>query len=425
MNKKQQYRELMLKARAIAVAAEQESRGFTAEEQAKVAQLMSEAKAVKAELEQEAKDRAVIDEVNAFFASDGEDQGHGGQAAKGRTMGEQFVNSPDFQSWLKQKSVNGYIPDSVKGLSSPPIQFKSLLAGRKALVTGDSDTSAGAFVQTDYTGSYEPLGRQPLTLRQLVSPGQTTSDTVHFVRQTTAVQQAAPVAEANVTDYSGATGEVSGEKPEGTLAFVPVTENVKTIAVWIPATKRALSDAAQIRTIIDQELRSDLEEELEDQMLNGDGVGENFTGILNTTGILTQDWDTDLLTTTRKAKTTVRTTGRSTPSAWLINPSDWETIDLLQDDQGRYYHGGPFAAGPQTLWGIPVVETETIDEGTALLGDFRKATLWDREQASISISDSHADFFIRNMIAILAEMRAAFGVRRPTGFVSVDMTSGS
>ena len=44
--------------------------------------------------------------------------------------------------------------------------------------------------------------------------------------------------------------------------------------------KRALSDAAQIRGIIDQELRDDLAEELEDQILNGNGVGENFTGML-------------------------------------------------------------------------------------------------------------------------------------------------
>ena len=157
MNKKQQYRDLMLKARAIAVAAEQEGRAFTDDEKAKVAQFMTEAKALKAEMEQEAKDREIIAEVNAFFASDGEDQGNGGQAAKGRTMGEQFVNSPDFTAWLKQKSVGGRIPDSVKGLSSPPIQFKSLLAGRKALITGGSDTSAGAFVQTDYTGLYETL----------------------------------------------------------------------------------------------------------------------------------------------------------------------------------------------------------------------------------------------------------------------------
>jgi HK97 family phage major capsid protein len=59
------------------------------------------------------------------------------------------------------------------------------------------------------------------------------------------------------------------------------------------------------------------------------------------------------------------------------------------------------------------------------MGDFRKAVVWDREQANIQVSNSHEDFFIRNMVAILAEMRAAFGVIRPTAFCVIDLESGS
>jgi HK97 family phage major capsid protein len=94
---------------------------------------------------------------------------------------------------------------------------------------------------------------------------------VEFVRQLTQVNAAAPVAEANVTDFTGATGQVQGLKPEGSMTFEKVTETVKTIAVWIPATKRALSDAAQLRGLIDDELRADLAEELENQMLRRRG----------------------------------------------------------------------------------------------------------------------------------------------------------
>jgi len=193
----------------------------------------------------------------------------------------------------------------------------------------------------------------------------------------------------------------------------------------VPATKRALSDAAQIRGIIDQELQADLEECLEDEVLAGDGSGEHFTGILNTSGILGQAWDTDVFTTTRKAITAVRTTGRSRPTAWLLHPADNEMIDLLKDGENRFYFGRPFASGNQTLWGLPRVECEGVPEGTALLGEFRKAVIWDREKASIQVSDSHSDFFIRNMIAILAEQRAAFGVIRPSAFCEVELTAGS
>lgn len=205
------------------------------------------------------------------------------------------------------------------------------------------------------------------------------------------------------------------------MTFQRVTETVKTLAVWIPATKRALSDAGQLRGIIDDELRADLDEEVENQVLNGDGTGENFTGLANTANVLAQTFVTDIVVTARKAITHLLVTGKQMPTAWLFNPVDWEAYDLMQDNEGRYYWGGPMAQGPRTLWGVPVAQSFLQVAGTGWLGNWAKAVLWDREQANISVSDSHADFFIRNMVAILAELRAAFGVIRPSAFVEVDL----
>lgn len=426
MNKRDKYRKLLLDARAIADQAEQEKRDFTAEEREQIEKLLKDAADLKAEIKQDeadAKLRQQILDLDAEFQAGAKKAPPAGKAGPRGTIGQQFVESPQFKRWMEQIAPSGHVPESARGLTSPPVEYKSLL--RKDLVTGVSDTSAGAFVETDYTGIYEPLGRYPLNIFDLISRRTTGSDLVHFVRQTTRVQEAAPVAEANVTEYSGATGEVSGEKPEGAVAFEQVTTPVKTIAVWIPATKRALSDAAQLRGLIDQELRDDLAEELEDQLINGDGIGENFTGLANTAGVLVQAWNADILTTSRQAITTLQVTGRARATAWAIHPEDWETIELLQDGDGRYYWGGPLARGAPQLWGVPVVQSQTLTQGTGYLGDWRKMVLWDRERASIQVSDSHADFFIRNMIAILAELRAAMGVIRPSAFVEVPFESGS
>ncbi len=423
MNKKDAMQKALLDARAICETAEAEKRDFTAEERGKVAGFLEEAKRLKGELQAAEGDVALRAALAEFAGEDKAVKADPGKAGLDGTVGERFVNSPEFKAWLATMAPDGRIPDKA-ALLSPAIRFKNLF-GRKDLVTGSSDTSAGAFVQTDYTGIYEPLGRYPTTVLDLVARRSTTSDLVEFVRQTTKVQQAAPVAEANVTTYAGSTGEVSGEKPEGSVAYEKVQEAVKTIAVWIPATRRALSDASQIRGLIDQELRDDLNEEFEDQILNGNGTGENFTGIMNTAGVLTQAWDTDILTTIRKARTTLAVSGRSRPTAIVLHPNDMEAVDLIKDDSGRFYFGGPVDGGVPRIWRVPAVESEAIDEGTALMGDFRKAVVWDREQANIQVSNSHEDFFIRNMVAILAEMRAAFGVIRPTGFVIVDLESGS
>ena len=242
------------------------------------------------------------------------------------------------------------------------------------------------------------------------------------MRVTGFTNAAAPVAEATATAGS------SGTKPESTITTVKVTAPVKTIAHWIPVTKRALSDAAQIRTLIDNFLLYGLEEELEDQMITGDGTGENFEGLGNVSGVQAQAWDTDLLTTLRKAKTKVKTVGRSRANGWLLNPADVEALDLLTDSQGRFYFGGPSGSlGDDNLplWRLPVIETEAVPAGTGYVGDFRKMVLWDREQASITMTDSHSDFFIRNMVAILAEMRAAFGVLQPSAFVEIALADGA
>ncbi len=438
-----ELREKLLKllndARDITAKAEKEERDFTDDERDQVKQLLEEARDVKADIKNLEGDddmRKQIDDLGEGMVT-GDDKKKGAPepgvpAGQGESLGEQFVTSKEWLAWFKTIAPNGRIADSAKGISSPPVELKDLgifgwrgLQRQKELLTGAGAISAGAFVESDRTGIYEPLGRYALSIRDLISVRTTQSDTIEFVRQTVQVAQAAPVAEANVTDYAGATGEISGEKPEGTMRFERVTESVRTIAVWIPATKRALSDAAQLRGLIDQELRDDLAEETEDQILNGSGVGENLSGLANTAGTLIQAFDTDIIVTTRKAITNLLINGKQMPTAWVLNPQDWETIDLSQDNDGRYYWGGPQAMGPRTLWGVPVVQSFFQPQGIGWLGNWSKAVFWDREQAMISVSDSHADFFIRNLVAILAELRGVLGIIRPSAFVEIDLEAGS
>lgn len=340
------------------------------------------------------------------------DGGQDERVARAMSLGEQFTSSEAFKGWLNQLAPKGHVPDRAR-VQSPGVEVAS-----KTLLTGVSSTSAGALVVNERISLIDDgLFRRPLTVLDLITKGTTGSDTVEYVRQGTHTNNAAPVAEATATD------DGTGAKPESAMVLAIVTEVAKTIAHWIPATRRALADAGQLRSLIDSFLRYGLEEELEDQILNGSGVGENFTGIYNTSNTGTQAWDTNILTTTRKARTKVVVEGRAMPNGYLLHPTDWQTIDLLQDNEARYYFGGPSAVGAPRLWGLPVVESEANAVGYGLCADFRLAMLWDREQAQILVSDSHSDFFVRNLLAILAEMRAAFGVIRPAAFIEMDLTA--
>jgi HK97 family phage major capsid protein len=430
-----QMKHHLTEARAIAKKAEDEDRDFTPEESGQLREHMAKATEAKAEIEKlkgnDELRKTLADlgddiALNAKTDDDGKRRTASGfELPDRKSIGEAFTDSPEYKALLEQAPT---------GTFGQKQRVQSGMAGFKSLVTGGSDTSAGAWVTNDQLGLQVGLEtfQRPLRLRDVVTPGTTTSDTVEYVRVTSVTNNAAPVAEATSSAAPTAPGGAGalvnvaggGYKPESGLAAAKVTTPVKTIAHWIPITKRALSDAAQVRTLIDAFLRYGLEEELEDQMIGGDGTGENFEGLGNVSGVQAQAWDTNEFTTLRKAKTKVRTVGRSIANGYLLNPADLETLDLKQDNEARFYFGGPSGVGTaQTLWGLPIIETEAVPAGTAYVGDFRKAILWDREQATIQMTDSHLDFFVRNLVAILAEMRAAFGVVQPSAFVEVDLTA--
>jgi len=413
------------KAREIAQKAADENRDLTDTERHDYDGAMAALKGVLEGIKTAKADEAVMDAAKSF--ADSVNVADAGEVkARVKSLGLTVVESPEFKSMLAG-FPEGRIPQKSRVQTSP--------IGVKALFTGASATSAGAFVVHDRTDIVEFLGRKPLTIRDLVANRRTASDAVEFVRETSHTNAAAVVAEATsaaarTAAANTSTGAVTftnasggGYKPEGSWAFEVVTTNVKTIAEWVPVTKRALADVAQLEGLINDQLSADVAEAEEGQILNGDGSGENFTGINATSGIQTQAWATDLFTTVRKGVTKLRTVGRVNPTALVLNPADAEAIDLLKDGENRYYYGGPSQIGQRTLWGVPVVESETQASGTGLMGDFSKAVLWDREQTTVTMTDSHADFFVRNLVAILAEERLAFGVTRPTAFVSLDLTA--
>lgn len=340
---------------------------------------------------------------------------------QGKTFGEMFVESPAYEEFVGRYAKNGIIPNAAKGIQSNPFT-----ADTKALVTGASATSAGAAVRNDlYAPITDLIGQRELTVADLVTKGSTNSDTVEYVRVTGKTNNAAPTAEATSAGMSAVYNTpdaAQGYKPESALTLEIVSTAVKTIAHWIPITKRAASDAPQVRTLIDNFLRYGLDEELEDQILNGSGSGENFTGIMNASPLTVGSAGTDLDAVV-DAIAAIRTTGRRKPNGLVINPADWYSTGFLtaKDSQGNYLVGDPRASVDQLnqLWGLQVVVTEAQTANTALVGDFSQAVLWEREGVNVMVSDQHSDFFTRNLLAILAERRAAFGVLDDDAFCTI------
>lgn len=331
----------------------------------------------------------------------------------GLTLGQLFTDSQQFKDFgSKYKGIDGLIADRTKGISSAPFNTSS---GVKTLITGASATSAGAAVRNDL---YAPIAdRDPfheLSLMDLITKGTTGSDTVEYVSLTSKTNAAAAVAEA--------TSSADGAKPESAIAMAVQSVGVVTLAHWIPITKRAASDAGQVRTMVDEFLQAGLKDKIEAEALAGSG-GTSFTGILNTGSILTVGSAGTDLDAVVDAISAIRVTGRNKPTALMVHPSDWYSTGFLtaKDSAGKYLIADPAMGVGQnsSLWGMQVVVSESVTQNTALVGDFRKAVYWEREPITVVMTDSHSDFFIRNILVILAETRAAFAVLDPQAFCTI------
>jgi len=335
--------------------------------------------------------------------------------ARRRSLGELFVTDDGYRDLVKRGAWNDPLPRIAHSVALP--DDRSMIAELKTLVTGLSDTSAGAFVITDRQ-SYAPPLYLPLSFLDLLPVIPTTSDLVDWVTGSF-TNAAATVLEATVA--SGTTGT----KPESAMAFAVVSQAVQAIAHWIPVTTRAMADASQLRAILETELLAGLQRVLEAQCATGNGTPPNLQGLMTIAGTQTTAATAPYADAFFTAQMMVRTNGRVAPTANVMNAAAWSAIRLARENvasatQGGYLLGGPADSAAPTLWGLPVALSESMPANTAVVGDFtaQSIALYSRSGGSISTGWIN-DQFIRNIVTMLAELRAALGVKRPLSFCKV------
>ena len=79
-----------------------------------------------------------------------------------------------------------------------------------------------------------------------------------------------------------------------------------------------------------------------------------------------------------------------------------------------------------TLWGLPVVATQSMASGKFLAGAFQLgAQIFDRMDAMVEISTEDDQNFRKNLVTVLAEERLALAVYRPEAFVKGDFAAAA
>jgi HK97 family phage major capsid protein len=198
----------------------------------------------------------------------------------------------------------------------------------------------------------------------------------------------------------------------------------------LPATKQVLDDMVELMGFIQSSLPYYINLEEEYQLLAGDDTGENLHGLLPQA----QSFDASVLSAslgwTRidvigTAIRQINSAKEIDPTFVILNSNDWWAIALTKDSLGRYLLGDPQSLTTPRIFGLDVVSTTTIPQGTFLVGSGSPvaAEIRDRQEMTVEISTEHSDYFVRNLVAVRAEKRLALVTKRPNSFVSGTFSS--
>lgn len=270
------------------------------------------------------------------------------------------------------------------------------------------ETGAGWAPESVRSGRMVEDATRPIQVIDIIPMGTTEQAAYVYMEETTRTHAAAETAEG-------------GTFNESTFALTERTQTVRKITDSIPVTDEQLEDVAGIRSYLNGRLTFGLRQRFDNQVLNGNGTAPNLEGILNVSGIQTQALGTDPVPDAiYKAMTKVRVTGRAMPTHNLLHPNDWQSIRLLRTADGIYIWGNPSEAGPERIWGNPVVQTDAIAENTGLVGSFLPAWIMAFERRGIDIQVGYSGTqFAEGKRTIRADFRVVNVVFRPAAFCTV------
>ena len=307
-----------------------------------------------------------------------------------KSLGQMFVGSDEYKN---RRGVKGL---EVKMKDFDFLESKTLM-----------ETAAGFAPQAVRTGKVVEYAMRRPMIADLIPQTGTDQSAIVYMEETTFTNNAA-------TRLEG------GQAGESALAYTERSVAVREIATFLPVTEIQLEDVSQAQALIDNRLMTMLDLTEEVQLLSGDTNAPNLSGFLV---VVTQaqakgaDPTPDAI---YKGMTKVRATGFAEPSAIVVHPNDWQDIRLLRTTDGVYIWGSPSEAGPERIWGLPAVITTAMTENTAFLGDFQLySEIFRRRGATIKVSDSHSDYFIKGKLAIRADKRLALAIYRATAFCKV------
>jgi HK97 family phage major capsid protein len=284
-------------------------------------------------------------------------------------------------------------------------------------ITGQDSASPPAnsdvLVPSQRLAGIIPGAFRSLRVQDVLPVGTTSSNIVEYTRELAFTNNAAETAE-------GAT------KPESVLTFELVSAPVRTIAHFLKVSKQVLDDAVALQSYIDTRLRYGVELRYDAQLLNGNGTGQNISGITdsgNFTAFTPATGDNALDSINRAIELVALADYQAT--AIMLNPADWHAIERLKvgTSDDRYIIGNPAGMMGAMLWGLPVVVSNNMTSGKLLVGAFDIShQVWNRSSTVVEMFEQDDTNVQKNLLTVRAEKRGTLATYRPASVYYGNLT---
>jgi HK97 family phage major capsid protein len=328
--------------------------------------------------------------VESGLEPNGDGAGTKGRQPEVKNLGQLFSESPAFK---------GYRPGQGIGpVAHLDIDLKTLF-----------ETGAGWAAESLRTGI--------VTLK----PTRPAPHVVDFIPQVPTSQSAVKYREETTFTNAAAEAAEGGSYAESTLVLTERSETVRKVATFLPVTDEQFEDVDEAEAYVNNRLIFMVQQKLDAQVLVGSGTPPALKGTENVSGIQTQALGTDPIPDAIfKAMRAIRDDGFAEPGVVFIAPSKWQTVRLLRTADGIYIWGNPSEAGPERIWGVPVVQTTAHTATKAVIGDYAMhSALYVRRGVDVQVSNSHSTYFVEGKLAVRADVRVAMVHYRPKAFATV------
>lgn len=267
----------------------------------------------------------------------------------------------------------------------------------------------------------DPIPMRSIHVRDLMSIVPTSEGAIHFLQQT------------GFTNNADIKSETTNPDSPNTLnrskvAVAKKTKGVKTIGHYIAIPRETLDDVDGLAELLEMMLIYGILLKEDSQLLRGDGIGDNFSGLMVNAACQTHVWsDGDVgdnqadAILEGMAKIWI---AELMPEGTVLHPTDAKNIIKLKDGDGNYLFPQMQNGMLVSLWGLPVSSTTAQEVGVASTGAFRSgAKLRERETAAVRFSQTVGTQEVEGQRSAIGEERMALEDHRPEAFAKVTLNT--